>query len=87
MTIYNRRHVLAQRKTGKATEIMVGVNDGGPFPVPVCLSVYLSVCRVLSVGGIWTRAPTNTVKNLGFIRTTDRLSFSKKYKKFLYVNS
>ena len=44
---------------------MVGVNDEDPFPVPVCLSVCLSVCCVLSVGGTWTRAPTNTIKNFG----------------------
>ena len=35
----------------------------------------------------WTRAPTITVKDLGSIRTTDGLSFSKKYKKFGYVDS
>ena len=55
-----------------------------PFP---CLFACLSVCCVLSVGV--TTAPTNNiaVKNLGSARTTGRLNFSKKYKKFGYVDS
>ena len=60
---------------------MVGVNDEDPFPVPVCLSVCLSVCCVLSVGGTWTRAPTEHCQELG-LHKNDRQAELLEDKKF-----
>ena len=83
---------------GTATEILIGVNDENPFPVVMVRlsdsgyplhTTWRRQQKHQSIVGkyAWTRAPTTTVKNLGSIRTTDRLSFTKKYKKLGYVDS